>query len=112
MTILDLAIFLGFPGKAYHACTALMLAKLYSNSLLALFNSRAQLKTIMDADEPLSFFQSPPTSGDTASHRATGPIVFEDTSPSVISMQGQSWIGMNSVETGTVKKQHKLAEES
>lgn len=109
MTILDLAIFLGFPGKSYHACTALMLAKLYSNSLFALLNSRAHLKNILDLDEPISFLQSPPISGERPSHLATGQIVFEGTQLSVATMQVRSWVEMDIVELAG--KLPKLVEE-
>ena len=40
---LDLILFLAFPHSAYHACIATTLAKLYSNSLLVLFNSRIRI---------------------------------------------------------------------
>ncbi|EKM52244.1 uncharacterized protein PHACADRAFT_148765 [Phanerochaete carnosa HHB-10118-sp] len=39
----DLALFLALPHKAYHGCVALTLAKLYSNSLLVIFNSRVHI---------------------------------------------------------------------
>ncbi|THU83610.1 hypothetical protein K435DRAFT_592978, partial [Dendrothele bispora CBS 962.96] len=41
-TSVDLVLFLAFPHQSYYACIALTLAKLYSNSLLAIFNSRTQ----------------------------------------------------------------------
>ena len=37
---MDLILFLVFPEASYHGCIALVLAKLYSNSLLVLLNSR------------------------------------------------------------------------
>ncbi|EKM48764.1 uncharacterized protein PHACADRAFT_202424 [Phanerochaete carnosa HHB-10118-sp] len=37
---IDLTLFLTFLHDLYYGCIALMLAKLYSNSLFALFNSR------------------------------------------------------------------------
>ncbi|EKM52239.1 uncharacterized protein PHACADRAFT_148756 [Phanerochaete carnosa HHB-10118-sp] len=40
---IDLVLFLAFPHRAYHGCIALTLAKLYSNSLLVLFNSRIRI---------------------------------------------------------------------
>jgi len=39
----DLILFLAFPHNSYHGCVALTLAKLYSNSLLVLFNSRIRI---------------------------------------------------------------------
>ncbi|GJE98656.1 hypothetical protein PsYK624_148910 [Phanerochaete sordida] len=40
---IDLILFLAFPHNSYHGCVALTLAKLYSNSLLVLFNSRMRI---------------------------------------------------------------------
>jgi hypothetical protein len=39
----DLILFLAFPHASYHSCVALVLAKLYSNSLLVLFNFRIRI---------------------------------------------------------------------
>lgn len=39
----DLILYLRFPGVPYHTTITYSLAKLYSNSLLVLFNNRAQL---------------------------------------------------------------------
>lgn len=41
---IDLILFLRFPGDSFHAAVAFSLAKLYSNSLLVLFNNRTQFK--------------------------------------------------------------------
>jgi len=40
---IDLILYFSFPHNAYHACVALILTKLYSNSLLVIFNSRIQI---------------------------------------------------------------------
>lgn len=40
--ILELILFLRFPNDSFHATVAFALAKLYSNSLLVLFNNRKQ----------------------------------------------------------------------
>ncbi|OSD00958.1 hypothetical protein PYCCODRAFT_1468921 [Trametes coccinea BRFM310] len=40
---IDITLFLAFPHNAYHGTVALTLAKLYSNSLLVLFNSRIRI---------------------------------------------------------------------
>jgi len=40
---IDLILFLSFPHNAYHGCVALTLAKLYSNSLMVIFNSRLRI---------------------------------------------------------------------
>ncbi|CDO78113.1 hypothetical protein BN946_scf184611.g5 [Trametes cinnabarina] len=40
---IDITLFLAFPHNSYHGCVALTLAKLYSNSLLVLFNSRIRI---------------------------------------------------------------------
>lgn len=39
----DLILFLVFPHTAYHGCVALLLSKMYSNSLLVLLNSRIRI---------------------------------------------------------------------
>lgn len=41
--IVDLILFLVFPSAAYHGCVALLLAKMYSNSLMVLLNSRIRI---------------------------------------------------------------------
>lgn len=41
--LLELILFLGFPNDSFHATVAFILAKLYSNSLLVLFNNRKQI---------------------------------------------------------------------
>ncbi|KAJ8083422.1 hypothetical protein AAF712_011876 [Marasmius tenuissimus] len=43
IAFLDLILFLVYPNRVYHVVCALVLAKLYSNSLLALYNSRIQI---------------------------------------------------------------------
>ncbi|EKM52241.1 uncharacterized protein PHACADRAFT_260480 [Phanerochaete carnosa HHB-10118-sp] len=40
---IDIILFLAFPHNSYHGCVATTLAKLYSNSLLVLFNSRIRI---------------------------------------------------------------------
>ena len=40
---LDIILFFTYPNEAYHACITLVLSKLYSNSLLVLFNSQIQI---------------------------------------------------------------------
>lgn len=37
---IDLILFYAFPDNSYHGCIALTLAKLYSNSLMVIFNNR------------------------------------------------------------------------
>ncbi|KAG7091823.1 hypothetical protein E1B28_008227 [Marasmius oreades] len=41
---IDLILFLAFPTQDYHITPALALSKLYSNSLLVVFNSRVQIQ--------------------------------------------------------------------
>lgn len=41
--VVDISLYFGFSHNNYHACVALVLAKLYSNSLLVLFNTRARV---------------------------------------------------------------------
>lgn len=40
---IDITLFLRFTHNSYHGCVALTLAKLYSNSLLVIFNSRLRI---------------------------------------------------------------------
>ncbi|KLO12209.1 hypothetical protein SCHPADRAFT_998298 [Schizopora paradoxa] len=42
--IIQMALFMAFRDKTYFACLALALAKLYSNSLLAILNSRIRIE--------------------------------------------------------------------
>ncbi|KAI8980782.1 hypothetical protein BD414DRAFT_493265 [Trametes punicea] len=57
---IDITLFLAFPHNAYHGCIALTLAKLYSNSLLVLFNSRIRIVggRGMDASQPSELYAS------------------------------------------------------
>jgi hypothetical protein len=41
--MLDLVLYYAFPRYAYHSCVAAILGKLYSNSLLVIFNSRIRI---------------------------------------------------------------------
>lgn len=43
MATIDLILFMAFPHTAYHAAIALTLAKLYSNSMLVILNSRIRI---------------------------------------------------------------------
>ncbi|EJD00212.1 uncharacterized protein FOMMEDRAFT_170199 [Fomitiporia mediterranea MF3/22] len=43
MALVELSLFLAYPDMSYHVCIAVILAKLYSNSLLVVFNSRLRL---------------------------------------------------------------------
>ena len=69
--ILELILFLRFPNDSYHTTVAFALAKLYSNSLLVLFNNRTRLQRCAERDVNLdtSIFAS---GGALA---AAGPIV-------------------------------------
>ena len=40
---IDIILYYAFPHKAFHSCPATILAKLYSNSMLAIFNSRIRI---------------------------------------------------------------------
>lgn len=40
---MDVGLYFGFSHNNYHACVALVLAKLYSNSFLVLLNTRARV---------------------------------------------------------------------
>lgn len=41
---MDLILLLAFPNDNFHAAVTFVLAKLYSNSLLVLFNNRTQMQ--------------------------------------------------------------------
>ncbi|KAJ8091684.1 hypothetical protein PM082_020919 [Marasmius tenuissimus] len=43
IAVVDLILFVKFPAQDYHICPAITLAKLYSNSLLVVFNSRMRI---------------------------------------------------------------------
>lgn len=40
---LDLILFVTFPTTAYHVCVGLLLTKMYSNTLMVLFNCRIRI---------------------------------------------------------------------
>ena len=45
---MDLALYYAFPLNSYHSCIATILGKLYSNSLLVVFNSRIRISSGRD----------------------------------------------------------------
>ncbi|KLO12195.1 hypothetical protein SCHPADRAFT_941385 [Schizopora paradoxa] len=75
---LQLALFLSLPTMPYFTCVGLALAKLYSNSLLAIFNSRIRVRgaqgstPIMKTDEPSLAFR-----GDTMESHPSLPVNIE-----------------------------------
>ncbi|KAF8873112.1 hypothetical protein BD779DRAFT_1679370 [Infundibulicybe gibba] len=50
---IDIALFLGFPHNNYHTTPALVLAKLYSNTLVVIFNSRLRIVNGRDATQSI-----------------------------------------------------------
>jgi len=59
--LLDLAFFLAFQSNNYHLAPNLPLSKLYSNSLLAVFNARARIgssSSLTDTDDGMTAYPS------------------------------------------------------
>lgn len=65
---IDIILFLVFPHNAYHGCVALTLAKLYSNSLLVIFNSRIHIHG--GRNSPTAMSSSAPYGGKAGLKRA------------------------------------------
>ena len=73
----DIILYYAFPHNSYHSCAATILAKLYSNSLLAIFNSRIKIVGGRDwrSSDPAGHLEvSYDTRGQPRS--GLGPIVF------------------------------------
>ncbi|KIJ36587.1 hypothetical protein M422DRAFT_124423, partial [Sphaerobolus stellatus SS14] len=51
VAIVDITLYLVFPHQDYHTAPALTLAKLYSNTLLVVFNSRLRIVGGRGSDE-------------------------------------------------------------
>lgn len=64
--IVDLIVFLSIPSETYHTALTFSLAKLYSNSLLVLFNNRSYIKTSEVLDISLDTTSTGPRFRDTA----------------------------------------------
>lgn len=89
---IDLVLFLVFPDTSYHATVALTLAKLYSNSMLVILNSRIKIiggrnsssrsdNTFIELGtngrHPVRF--APRTAGDLSTFGSVGVHVQEET---------------------------------
>lgn len=73
--MVDLIVFLSLPNETYHTALTFSLAKLYSNSLLVLFNNRSYMKTSEAIDISLSTASTGPRFRDTAP-RASGAFAL------------------------------------
>ena len=76
---IDLILYFALPHTVYHICIATFLTKLYTNSLLALFNSRVSIIGSRDSIEKPS--EGGPARDVGARRRAHAPrsqIVFRD----------------------------------
>lgn len=76
----DIILYYAFPHNSYHTCAATILAKLYSNSLLAIFNSRIKIVGGRDwrSSDPAGHLDA---TYDTRGQQRSGlgPIVFRTT---------------------------------
>ncbi|GJE98670.1 hypothetical protein PsYK624_149050 [Phanerochaete sordida] len=84
---IDVVLYYAFPHKAFHSCPATILAKLYSNSMLAIFNSRIRIVGSRDwsgTGDVISMDTHP--RGATAG--SVGPIVFTRATRTEISTLG------------------------
>lgn len=71
--MVDLIVFLSLPNETYHTALTFSLAKLYSNSLLVLFNNRSYMKTSEAIDISLSTASTGPRFRDTAPRASALP---------------------------------------
>lgn len=86
---LDLILFLAFPHNAYHGTIALTLAKLYSNSLMVIFNNRVHLKHAAQPAHTFTLDKSL-TSGGGSGGR--GGQVTLGSAGATIQVQQETWI--------------------
>ncbi|EKM52282.1 uncharacterized protein PHACADRAFT_260563 [Phanerochaete carnosa HHB-10118-sp] len=121
---IDIILFLAFPHNSYHGCVALTLAKLYSNSLLVLFNSRIRIVGGRNATYPIgSSYSSAATKSQPGAHstfRAVqwgshGAATTTAGSLGGVHVQEESWIGTDpesiQMEDQSTKKPSSLAPE-
>ncbi|KIP06820.1 hypothetical protein PHLGIDRAFT_118667 [Phlebiopsis gigantea 11061_1 CR5-6] len=100
----DVILYYAYPHTPYHSCAATVLAKLYSNSLLAIFNSRVKIVGGRDwrASDPAGNLEvsdfTPRRRGDglgpivfTRTARTTTTVMTTDSYPSVARVQERSW---------------------
>nr|GAT58094.1 predicted protein [Mycena chlorophos] len=87
--LVDLALFVKYQGNNYHLGTCIWLSKVYSNSILAILNSRAQIGHATSGTEPsvvnISHSQGTNRSG-SASKRTASTIQFASSFPHKESM--------------------------
>ncbi|KLO12204.1 hypothetical protein SCHPADRAFT_431111 [Schizopora paradoxa] len=91
-TIVTLVLFITVPDKGYYPCLTMVLAKLYSNSLLAILNSRIRIEGVhshpsvqMAAGSSLDFYGR-----NTAGHRAALPFAGAmEVGPHIVDVHNQ-----------------------
>lgn len=118
---IDIVLYYAFPHKAYHSCPATVLAKLYSNSMLAIFNSR--IRIVGSRDWSASDGDAISLDGAARGGQASlGPIVFTRATrteistfaaggPTGVSGEPELWAedGTGVQPSGSIKKPRDLA---
>ncbi|KAF7293890.1 hypothetical protein HMN09_01185100 [Mycena chlorophos] len=88
--LVDLALFVKYQGNNYHLGTCIWLSKVYSNSILAILNSRAQIGHATSGTEPsvvnISHSHSGTNRSASASKRTASTIQFASSFPHKESM--------------------------
>lgn len=108
--MVDLIVFLSLPNETYHTALTFSLAKLYSNSLLVLFNNRSYMKTSEAIDISLSTASTGPRFRDTAP-RASGAFALPSNGIHV-NVQQTTFISPEDIplEERSTTKPHSLSE--
>ncbi|KIP06791.1 hypothetical protein PHLGIDRAFT_445294 [Phlebiopsis gigantea 11061_1 CR5-6] len=101
----DLILFLTFSHSAYHACVALILAKLYSNSLLVLFNSRIRIIGGRGYTNDSSFisYHGSSTQAPSAHNTSATPVVLSprgavQTLSGTIRVDEETWVNRDNIQ--------------
>ena len=100
MAIIDLSLFLGLPHRDYYAGVALILAKVYSNSLLVMFNTQIRIVGARnwappEVTAPMGRANSQARSNDSGENKKTMRLTLSTQSAAMIlgssTGEGESW---------------------
>ena len=93
---IQMALFISLPDKPYFTCIGLALAKLYSNSLLAILNSRIRIEGVhtnstaqMTAGSSLAFYGQSAASRRTALPYASAIRKDDNNGPHIVDVRIQ-----------------------
>ena len=93
----DIILYYAFPHNSYHSCAATILAKLYSNSLLAIFNSRLKIVGGRDwrSSDPAGNLEVSDFRPKRRRSHGLGPLVFTNaTRTTATTTTGESYPGV------------------